>query len=168
MKTLKPAFRFRLHPNRGRCYFDVRVWNNARDIQKFTGIKCCAVVKPFECTSFKRNGKTHRKSIVGEIHFCRGALGVGVVSHEMTHAGLAYLDHRGINLQRDNLDSRWVHNSEEQLADAVGSLVRLFVIKAYALGIYTGGATVQTVRLKPPAISCSTNASRSFSKCSIC
>lgn len=148
MKRPFPITRFRLHPNRGRCYLDVRVWNSASDLRKATGVKCCGLVRPFEVLNIKLNGKTTRKSIVGEIHLCKGALGIGVVSHEMTHAGLAYLDHRGIKLTRDDKNSRWVHDSEEQLAYVVGNLVRLFTIKAYALGIYTGGATVKTVTLK--------------------
>lgn len=149
MPKIKPAFRFRLHPNCGRCYFDVLVWNSAHDLRKATKAgksKCFGMVRSFEVLDIQRNGKTSRKSIVGEIHLCKGALGIGVVSHEMTHAGLAYLKHRGIKLQCDNPNSRWVHGSEEQLAHVVGNLVRLFTLKAYAIGLYNGGATVKTVK----------------------
>ncbi|HEY5088291.1 MAG TPA: hypothetical protein VII66_13105 [Gemmatimonadaceae bacterium] len=95
----------------------------------------CALVRRV----YDRNGKRERTlGEFAEVTFWKGALTTEIVTHEFTHVALAYARRRKIAMTPDadtENDPGWMQR-EEVVCYAVGSLVRQFVNRAHALGLY--------------------------------
>jgi hypothetical protein len=82
-------YRVLIFPAREAMYQHDRRWNRNRGIR--TGrMRFLAIVHSFETLYFKA-GRWHSAKRIGDILFQRENIGVGIVSHEMTHAARYYL-----------------------------------------------------------------------------
>ena len=73
----------------------------------------------------KVRGTWRRQRECGTIYFCRGYLGSGIVTHEMTHAAFAWL------WKRKKWRPHWRSALEEPLAWTTGWLVAQFWTRYY-------------------------------------
>jgi len=81
------------------------------------------------------NGRTRRDPCVAEVNLCHSALGTEVVAHEMFHATICWGRRIGFDWKRLDADDS-VNDEEERMAYAHGKLMREFVSRAYAAGLY--------------------------------
>jgi len=89
--------------------------------------------------TYNRKGeRTRTLGEFAEVTFCKGALITEIVSHEFTHIALAYARRRKVAMSPDadtERDPGWMQR-EEVVCYAAGSLIRQFVNRAHALGLY--------------------------------
>lgn len=136
-----PFAKFRVYPDRKRhFYFTVYVFANIKEMYKFADAQrrdgpasrswkkkraagYSALTMSWERWSFKlgkMTGTLNRD--IGTIIFHRQRTGTGIVSHEMTHAAVRYLQ---TIRKPPNCDPK----REELLAETVGHLTRQFYVR---------------------------------------
>lgn len=99
------------------------------------------------CHTFKEyNQAGHLTPKLGEIHLRKGWLGTSVITHESVHAGIGFLDRRGVQLstrpftrhtrttQVRRPRAMAIDSAEEQLCRAVHETARQIVDAVYTLG----------------------------------
>lgn len=96
---------------------------------------CTAV----EVRYVKDDGSSRLSPMFAEVNLCKPHLGIGLVSHELLHASLAYA--RRCRLDGTPIFDRGDHGGpvepqEEWLCYAHGELVSQFVGRAYRSGLY--------------------------------
>lgn len=141
---------FRVYPDGKFLYAEVNIWPTKKAMQDHmqSGRGYTAI-----CTTMERINRQGRKlGQFCEINFYRGALGVGVVSHEMGHAAFSWAARRGIPIREvyetnaKEHSEIWQHqrhnkiapdgNPEERIVYVLGELCRRFTQKCYDLGLY--------------------------------
>lgn len=132
----------RLYPERGSTlYARVQVWptqaamlahlNDNPRRQRFTR-RCHGACGRVQITSF-RGGRARRRPQFAEVNLYLGALGMGVVSHELFHATMAWAYRVGFDfgpIMRDLNTPR----REERITYAHSELCRQFMVKATRRG----------------------------------
>lgn len=156
MKEPTPVAQFKVYPGqysnkygelRG-LFFQVSVYKNKKDLRTKgkiengkLGPKILGAALNYRIWT---NGKLNNE--IGAILLCKNHLGVGLISHECTHAALSYLiESRKIDKFTDTLRDRafsvdrkepdCVDESEEVFCYAVGDLTRQIYEKLYELEI---------------------------------
>lgn len=137
---------FRLRPERGALYVRVVVHptRNAmlahlRDRAKhgrghgFSG--AIATCTDWIVWRVKRGSPIRRHPCVAEVNFFRRRLGTEIITHEFFHATIAWGRRIRFNWQRFGDDDS-VNQDEERLTYVHGRLVRMFVDRAHAAGLY--------------------------------
>lgn len=138
------CMRLRLEPGRS-YYVRVNVWPSRRTLERRLrqhGVRAVdrtyAACHELEVRRFSPGRAVRRDPIVCEVNFHRRNMGVGIVSHEMLHASLAYARRLRLDLTpiaAESANGR-VADVEEAIAYVHGDLVSQFVRRAYALGLY--------------------------------
>ena len=109
--------------------------NKDWDTFKFGGFrKDCdfaAMCIPFEVIKIDRERNEERGANIGNIIFYRGAIGAGIVSHEMGHCAMWY--ERLINGNKQARFGTDVGDREERLLYLLHDFVKGFYQKAYKL-----------------------------------
>lgn len=140
-KGPQPAFRIRVYPEHKSLYYVVNVWRTKKDMYAH----CRWAKSTFQglCTTYEvlkgeKGGPLRMLPECGQINLWKGRLGSAVVTHEFTHAALGWA--RRIRLDKDALLSHSggedVHPDEERFCHALCEMVRQFVDRAYAAGVY--------------------------------
>jgi hypothetical protein len=147
----KSPLTFRVYPERKSLYVVVNVWPTKkamyahRPLNRNHEASCTGttriVVPPRGSTS-----RTWKRGEFAEVNFYRGALGVGVVSHEFTHAAFCWAERRKLKriaeeeergmTVRGDVSILPVDGVEERFCYALGEMVRQFTQKLYDLGLY--------------------------------
>jgi hypothetical protein len=127
---MTPLHSFRVYPRKGSRYFMVNIWRTKKDLLKHFGYG------HGRCEGFCRSGWKYKNGrlspFMGEVNLYPGALGVGVLSHEFTHAALRLAMRDGWRIDVHNMNMA----QEESLCYAVGNMTAQCVRKLYALGVY--------------------------------
>lgn len=138
---------FRIYPENKYLYAVVNVWPTKLEMYDHKPVDqgydaCCSGEEVFIASD--HTGKlVRRNGQFAELNFCRGYLGVGVVSHEMTHATFCWAER--VKLPFNEIkDHPLVKTSgilpqdgpEERFCYALGEMVRQFTRKCYDLKIY--------------------------------
>lgn len=137
----QPIFRIRVYPEHKSLYYVVNVWRTKKDMYAH----CRWAKSTFQglCTTYeviKGDGKGGWRLLpeCGQVNLWKGRLGSAVVTHEFTHAALGWA--RRVGLEPDNLlghnGSADVHPEEERFCHALCEMVRQFIDRAYAAGVY--------------------------------
>lgn len=135
---------FRVHPENKSLYAVVNIWPSKRAMYAHKPINRNHLAS---CTGqdllrVSPNGDTRKLGLFAEVNFIRRALGIGVVSHEFTHAGFCWAERRGLPLEHIKQAAQLVGNVladdsiEEQFCYAVGEMCRQFTQRCYDLGLY--------------------------------
>ena len=117
--------RFRVYCENRSLYVEVRAYDSLkamrRDLKKREGIGFSDAYGAFcscDVVSFK-SGKARKKPIVGTIYILK-SVGVGVLTHECTHAALRWAERIGLGEFAST--SGWSCHSEERFCWVVGNL----------------------------------------------
>ena len=135
---------FRVKPNPTKPHFyEVRIfdtkaamvahWHKRHESGYFTDKSTgSGVVRKFEAIASSSekleqwsDGRWRKTPWLGEVLFYKSFMGAGIVSHEMSHAGLYWLTRNKDTSKGFNLSRR----DDEKLAEAVGELSRQFWVK---------------------------------------
>ena len=143
---------FRVYPENRSLYAVINIWPTktamyrhrplGRDYQATT-----KGVMVYDVPPAKSGKPTRKRGLFAEINFCRACLGIGVVSHEMTHAAFCWAERRGLPLETVYSAQNWKANRkrnstmkldsvEERFCYALGEMCRQFTQRCYDLGLY--------------------------------
>jgi len=147
----EPLLSFRIYPEGRFLYAEVNIWPTKKAMYEHkplsrdheascTGSTLYRVAK-------KRRGKRQRirkAGLFAELNFYRRYLGVGVVSHEVTHAAFSWADRVRLPLSEISDDLPGSQTSgvlprdgaEERFCYALGEMMRQCTQKLYDKGIY--------------------------------
>lgn len=137
----EPLARFRLYPESdSRLYALVSVWSDPETMAENCACEgtdvhggCCGTLK---IRVYGEAGRYERtKGIFAEVHMHIGALGTGVLAHELFHATVAWGRRLGFDFTRLDADDS-VNDDEERLAYAHGKMCADFVNRAIRAGLY--------------------------------
>lgn len=111
---------FRVHPEDGRPYYSVHVWESRRALRAYlatlqTGHSLRQVIAC--CLWPARRRPVH----IGEIHYNRQDLDQGTISHEATHAILEWARRQGLDVHNP-VDPTAANEDEERFCEALGAL----------------------------------------------
>lgn len=90
-------------------------------------------------------GKMRKSGLFAEANFNRHAIGIEVVSHELTHAAFAFAERRKLDLgqtvdkfykEGGQFESLDIDGPEERFCYALGQMCRQFTAKCYKIGLY--------------------------------
>lgn len=135
MRSNPPTVRFRVHIPRTKHYYQVILFVSREEMfnfeQKLPGKRISKPTYLGCCTTRGRKGKRAGYVLLCDESYAR----VGIVAHEMTHAGLYWI-----------IDHQWQlfsnHNKfrifDERLALIVGELVRQYWVHFFRLGLDKG------------------------------
>lgn len=142
-----PTARFRVHPEGKYLYALVNIWPTKDAMYDHKPLErnheaCCTGQEVFIISD--QSGKLARKDgQFAELNFCLDRLGVGVVSHEMTHATFCWAERIRLPIQeiKDHSLSKTSgilaqDGPEERFCYALGEMVRQFTKKCYDLKLY--------------------------------
>lgn len=146
-KYFPKPIRFRLYPEptRSRLYVRVNVWPTLASMRAFrraqgipTSRHTLGSCTQYDCYSVSRRGPARKKPIFAEINLARGYMGMEVVTHEITHATIAWARRVGLPIAQllsgDNTGR--VSDVEERFAYVHGRMCGQLVLRAEARGIY--------------------------------
>ena len=151
---MKPLATFRLYPDGNYFYAVINIWATKKEMQDH--VKCgrgyMAICTPLERILPLPSGGFRKLGQFCEINFFKGALGVGVISHEMGHAAFCWAGRKRISIPQildqntQSYQSMWErtdtatrqspNNPEERVVYVLGELCRKFVLKGLKLGLY--------------------------------
>ena len=139
MTITKPIARFRLYPEAPRgLYVLVNVWPNKDALvenclcaEKSDHEGCCTEVY---VTDYGK-ARARTKPICAVVNLHRDLLTMGVVTHELFHATMAWGRRIGFNFSRLGADDA-VNDDEERLTYAHSELCRKFMVRAIGAGLY--------------------------------
>lgn len=138
----KPLFTMRVYPEGRSLYFLVNIWPTKKAMHQH--VTWCK--PPFEaaCSPYMkvnyRSGKGRTSPECGQINFYRRRIGSAVVTHEFTHAALAWA--RRVKLAPENLLGDEIggganaHADEERFCHALDRMVGTFVDRAYKARLF--------------------------------
>jgi hypothetical protein len=136
----KPVFTMRVYPEGRSLFFRVNVWPTKNAMHRH--VTWCK--PPFEalCSPYTkldyRNGNGRTSPECGQINFHKGQIGSAAVTHEFTHAVLAWA--RRVKLNPDDLfgdhDGALATASEERFCTALDRMVGTFVDRAYKAKLF--------------------------------
>lgn len=138
---------FRLYPEGRFLYCHVNIWPTKKAMREYLplGPRTMASCGGRECYDFRKGKKPRKRGLFAEANFYRGAIGIEVVSHELTHGAFAFAGRRKLRLDQA-LDKRFEHGGrnntldldgpEERFCYALGQMCRQFTNKCYELGLY--------------------------------
>lgn len=147
IKTPPWPITFRIYPENKSLYATVNIWPSKaamyrhRPLQRTHEASCTGQMAFYP----KRKGKQRKDGLFAELNFHRKSLGVGVVSHEITHAAFSWAERRRIplaiehtwydvNAKRKGVLSQ--DSPEERFCYALGEMVRQFTERCYKIGVY--------------------------------
>lgn len=124
----KRLISFRVYPENRSLYAQVNIWHskNSSPLSRRHAASC------WPCESYRvtPQNKARKQGLFAELTFYRERLGVGVISHEMTHAAVLWARRRGL------IDDVSENPAEERFASAVGEMCRQFTQRCYELGLF--------------------------------
>lgn len=139
--------RFRVYPMRRTLYFQVYVWPTKgamlwhvnrgcgmalRGRRNFEAI-CC----PSDTINVKSGGRSRMLPLLGQLHFWKGSLRMGIICHESGHAALSYCERMGYDVKEKvtpaGLGVMDVDCGEERFCYALGNIARGIVVGAEKL-----------------------------------
>src|SRR6185369_4051321 len=146
---------FRVYPENGFLYAVVNIWPTKKAMYAHKPLQrnheaSCTGRKVINIRAKKR-GKAQRSRLRGvfaEINFYKGALGIGCVSHDMTHAMFCWAERRNLRIDEASLQkaaSLRVRKRNnvlptdcivERCCYALGEMCRQFTMKCYDLDLY--------------------------------
>jgi hypothetical protein len=111
---------FRVHPEDGRQYYSVNVWESRRALRTYlaeaqTGQDVRQVIAC--CLWPQRKRPVH----IGEINYNRDDLDPATISHEATHAVLAWARRQGLDVHNPSNPTA-ANMDEERFCEALGAL----------------------------------------------
>lgn len=125
-------------------YFQVRVFKTARQMRLYAnegrragrkiGMDCCGLCAPVT-GKFLRRGRFKVDLKCGEVLLEMKHLGVNVVSHEFTHAALAYARHKKIPVTDGAKGEAFIGWEEEIVCHAVGDMTGRCYKNLYKAGV---------------------------------
>lgn len=149
-RKVKPIS-FRLYPEGLFLYCEVNIWPNKRamlDHTRLGGTKyeaCCGGRVAYKTCKSCKPAHMRRIGIFAEANFNRHAIGIEIVSHELTHAAFAFAERRRLDLA-DAVDKHYatggssktmeIEGPEERFCYALGQMCRQFTAKCYKIGLY--------------------------------
>lgn len=139
-----PTARFRVHPEGKYLYALVNIWPTKKAMYDHKPLDrnhdaCCSgpEINLHTGRLVRKNGQ------FCELNFCLDYLGVGVVSHEMTHAAFCWAERVKLPIHeiKDHPLSKTSgllaqDGPEERFCYALGEMVRQFTQKCYDLKLY--------------------------------
>lgn len=146
----KPLLTFRIYPEGSYLYAEVNVWPTKKAMYGYKPLNrnheaSCTGTTLYRVSKKQRGRpqRTRKTGLFAELNFYRGYLGVGCVSHEMTHAAFSWADRVKLPLSEIS-ESPLSKTSgilprdgaEERFCYALGEMVRQFTKTLYAKGIY--------------------------------
>jgi len=143
----------RLYPEPGRRHLYVRavVFHRRKDMLEFwrlcDGKPMHARARCQEVDQYRFDkGKSRRKTgLIACVSLWRGEMGTATVTHEFTHATMAWARRRGLDVASIDDGKAGVipqDHPEERIAEALGHLTSQFVARASASGLYPREAGV--------------------------
>lgn len=149
MKPLPLLAKFNIYPKGRWFFFQVFVWKKVSDMRRtlkscgcpyrHTEAICCAN-RLIDC---RKSRKVRKTGLLGQIHFYRGSFTMGIITHETTHAALAWAREVGCNPTTRNGD-RLASKEEEAFCWVLGNLARQIVLKTSRQWNFDG-STVRNV-----------------------
>jgi hypothetical protein len=141
LKPIVPIARFTIRLSRERGSVRVVVWRTLADLK--AAYRRLPGARPTRhlygcCRSYERRYRNGRRAPdFAEVHLAQGYLGTTVLSHEFTHAALAWA--RTQKISGDDLvgesDGAEVSENEERFCDVLSDLMAQCVIKLRALAL---------------------------------
>ena len=153
----KPLVAFRVYPENRFLYAVVNIWPTKKAMYQHKPLgrnheaSCSGITR---IVVAPRGSKTRqrKRGEFAEINFYRGALGVGVVSHEFTHATFCWAERRKLKRIAEEEERGMavkggeallpLDGVEERFCYALGEMCRQFTLKCYELDLYKGFAVV--------------------------
>lgn len=142
---LKPLATFRLYPAGRYFYALVNIWPTKkamyahRPLQRDHDAACTGISSRTVYT----DGTSRKNGFFAELNFYKGYIGIGAVSHELTHAAFNWAERVGLCLNtqtiKESNNSKGVlpeEHAEERFCYAIGDMVKQFTVKCYKLGLY--------------------------------
>lgn len=140
---------FKVFPDGGAAYFEVHIWPNRRVMRRESKIEdieaCC---RTYRVVNISKDGKFTTLPALGAVHFY-GKPGVGIITHELTHAASGYMRWRRAKRVKNHLPSYAnkemgrVTQYEEIFCWVIGNLMAQFCWSWY-------GRKSKFVGTKPP------------------
>jgi len=111
---------FRVHPEDGRPYYSVHVWESRKALRKYLATSDTGqdIRQVIACCLWPRR---RRPVHIGEIHYNRQDLDQGTISHEATHAILEWARRQGLDVHNP-VDPTAANEDEERFCEALGAL----------------------------------------------
>lgn len=144
---------FRIYPEpESKLYFRVTVFPSLLAMRAYgrktfdsPSGRAIAWCGTFKVQAFPRRGRAYTRRICGEILLVAQRLGVGIISHECTHAALGYARRRRFDPRVSNGDGGPVGPGEERLCHVQGELVRQLVAKLFKYRLLVESAPTRGV-----------------------
>ena len=146
------TFRVPCEYSKSRLYFEVRIYNNAADLQRVAAVNgghslrrlahTKGICQPFGIRRYpdkkeRAAGQRARtQPICGRILFTHTYLNSMVIAHEVAHAAIAYAERRGF-LVNEPGDGQFVGAGEERFCRVLGDMVGLIYWNLMKLGYAT-------------------------------
>lgn len=134
--------KFRVYPAGKGLYFHCFVWDTKDQMQRFVraqnpGSKArranfLAIVCGFSITHYSKNRPARMLPILGEIHFFRGSLRMGIITHESGHAAMQWCRRMKIDPTQATMDNA-ESEGEERFCWALGNIGREIVLRTLHL-----------------------------------
>ncbi len=145
-RKVKPIT-FRLYPENASLYAIVNVWPTKKAMYQHRPLQrnheaSCTDTTIIRCF----NGKQRKLGLFAELNFYKRYLGMGCITHEITHAAFSWADRVKLPLSEisDNPLSQATSGAvlpqdgpEERFCYALGEMCRQFVNRADKLGLYS-------------------------------
>lgn len=130
-----PLTVFRVYPEKKALYFTVKVWRTLKDLRAANPGNSRALGL---CMPWRRLHPSKDRVLpeMGEVHFCKPHLGVGIVSHEFTHAAIGWAARKRISPEFKDVDVGRFQvipndDDEEKFCRALGWMVAQCVDQLY-------------------------------------
>lgn len=144
-KKIKPIT-FRLYPEGSWLYAEVNIWPTKKAMYQHKPLRRNHEASCTSTTLIQFSESKRRKlGLFAELNFYKRYLGMGCITHEITHAAFSWADRVKLPLNEisDNPLSQATTGStlpqdgpEERFCYALGEMCKQFIDHAYRLGLY--------------------------------
>lgn len=140
----RSLIKFRVYPESRRgFYFEVRIYSTLKEMRDGLNKLCgnnstffkdaLAGVKGFQQKGWRNKGRLTWSKTLGVIAFNQQHIGTEVVSHESTHAAIAWMRAKELRLYADDYVT---DDNEERFCNAVGVIAKQIVAQCYKHNLY--------------------------------
>lgn len=137
---VRPVALFRLYPERqSRFFCSATVWPTLEAMRaaatwESVGRRCHGFCSGVRVERVRTDGSYYLTGEFAQVHLAARWLRVGIISHEFTHAAIAWGRRRGFGFSRLGAPDS-VNEDEERFCYVQSELVRQFIDRAYGAGL---------------------------------